>query len=452
MSTLSERAPLIDTRKGWIDRQIYTDPEIYAREMENVFARCWLYLGHESQIPNPGDFVTTKMGEDSIILTRDASGSINAMLNTCRHRGNAVCLFDRGNTRTFTCSYHGWSYDTTGALTGVPFLSEAYYDQLDKEKLGLVRVPALQSYGGLIFGCWDPASWSLEEYLGDMRWYLDRLLVAEAMGGLEPYTKRQGYTVRANWKIIAENNVGDHYHTLHTHGSLYKLGLRSRKTGFEGGQGPNGPFEIALPPGHGIGGVETGKGGYERELEQAQSYGPETVEWVKERYQRQLRKLEGTPAKPYSYSHATVFPNFPFFGRGGALNGRVLFILCPVGPTQTDIWEWFFVEKDAPEIVKRRAWEALGREGHLGSGLFAQDDAENFERVTEATRTTIARRYPFHLGMAIDQEGAWPGQDEWDIKGLPGIVGPRFTEHSQRQFYRFWSKLVLGAEESGGAA
>jgi len=440
---------VIDTARGFVDRRIYSDEEIHALEMERIFARCWLFLGHESQIPNPGDFVTSRMGEDAIILCRDSNGKVHAFLNTCRHRGNAVCLFDRGNTRTFTCSYHGWSYDLEGKLTGVPFLTEAYYDQLDKNAWGLIEVPGLQTYGGLIFGSWDPASWTLEEYLGEMRWYLDNMLVAEDMGGLVPYTSRQGYTVHCNWKIIAENNVGDHYHTLHTHGSLYKLGLRDRKTGFEGGQSPNGPFEISLAPGHGIGGVETGPGGYERELKAAEALGPEAVDWVRERYQRVLKRLKGVRAKPYSYSHANVFPNFPFFGRGGALNGRTLFILCPVGPLQTDVWQWFYVERDAPEIIKQKSWENLGREGHLGSGLFAQDDAENFERVTESTRTTVARRYPFHLGMAIDVEGKWPGQETWDVEGLPGVIGPRFTEHSQRRFYQFWAQLVLDDQRIG---
>ncbi|HET9549440.1 MAG TPA: Rieske 2Fe-2S domain-containing protein, partial [Candidatus Binatia bacterium] len=101
---------LIDPEGGLVDRRIFADREIYELERERVFARCWLYLGHECEIPHPGDFVTRYMGEEPVILCRDLHGSLRAHLNLCRHRGNRVCRADRGNAKLFTCSYHGWSY------------------------------------------------------------------------------------------------------------------------------------------------------------------------------------------------------------------------------------------------------------------------------------------------------------------------------------------------------
>src|SRR5690349_23318081 len=115
------RKGLVDPLAGRISREIFVDDAIYREEQERVFARAWLFLGHESQIPRPGDFFVSSMGEESVILCRDGAGTIHAFLNSCRHRGMKVCRYDEGNTSVFTCPYHGWGYSTDGRLVGVPF-------------------------------------------------------------------------------------------------------------------------------------------------------------------------------------------------------------------------------------------------------------------------------------------------------------------------------------------
>src|SRR5687768_12817206 len=149
------RGRLVDVDGGLIDRQIFYDADIYQQELARVFQRAWLFIGHESQIPNPNDFFVSRMGEESVIMTRDRQGQVHVLLNTCRHRGMRVCRYDEGNTPVFSCPYHGWSYSTDGNLVsvpgeliGVPQFRTAYYGELEKQDWGLISVPQMHNYKG----------------------------------------------------------------------------------------------------------------------------------------------------------------------------------------------------------------------------------------------------------------------------------------------------------------
>ena len=157
---------LVDDERGLIDRNIYVNSDIYQAELEQVFTRAWLFIGHESMIPNPGDFFASRMGEESVILTRDREHKIHAFLNTCRHRGMKVCRYDQGNTPLFTCPYHAWSYSLDGKLAGVP-LANKLYGALDKSEWSLIEVAQLCNYKGAIWATWDPNAPSFIDYLGD---------------------------------------------------------------------------------------------------------------------------------------------------------------------------------------------------------------------------------------------------------------------------------------------
>jgi phenylpropionate dioxygenase-like ring-hydroxylating dioxygenase large terminal subunit len=152
------RTGLVDIIAGQISREIFVNEEIYRQELERLFARVWLFVGHQSQIPKPGDYFVSGMGEESVILCRDRAGKVRVFLNSCRHRGMKVCRYDEGNTPVFTCPYHGWSYGTDGKLVGVPYFKEAYHGQLDKSQWGLIEVPQLCLYKGTVWASWDPSA------------------------------------------------------------------------------------------------------------------------------------------------------------------------------------------------------------------------------------------------------------------------------------------------------
>ncbi len=144
---------VIDSAAGKIDRSIFSDQAVYDDEMEKIFGRAWLMIGHESLVPAADDFFNTYMGEDPVILTRDGQGRLHALLSMCRHRGNRVCRVDDGNAKRFMCTYHGWTYRNDGALEYIPGESKAYYDALDKSALGLIEA-RVESYTRIVFATW----------------------------------------------------------------------------------------------------------------------------------------------------------------------------------------------------------------------------------------------------------------------------------------------------------
>ena len=127
---------IVNLDEGQISREIFVNEEIYAQEQEQVFSKAWLFVGHETQVPKPGDYFVSSMGEESVILCRDREGEIHVFLNSCTHRGMKVCRYDEGNTPVFSCPYHGWSFATDGRLVGGSLLQRGIQGRAGQVAVG----------------------------------------------------------------------------------------------------------------------------------------------------------------------------------------------------------------------------------------------------------------------------------------------------------------------------
>jgi phenylpropionate dioxygenase-like ring-hydroxylating dioxygenase large terminal subunit len=205
---------LIDFDRHEVKMRTLIDPEVFRLELERIFARSWVFLAHDSELPQPGDFVMRYIGIDPVLVTRAEDGSVHVLLNVCAHRGMQVCMADKGSSPTFKCPYHGWVFDSRGDLLGAPFEREMYGDW-DKTRYGLARA-RLTVRHGLIFGCFDGAAPSFEDYMGDLLEYFDPIW-ADAPEW-ETWFVRERLLVHGNWKAASDQVAGDGYHgwTLHS--------------------------------------------------------------------------------------------------------------------------------------------------------------------------------------------------------------------------------------------
>lgn len=422
--------------KGQLPGRLVANAQLHELEAERVFGRSWAFLAHETEVPEPGDYVVRYLAGGSVIIVRDENGSVRAMANSCRHRGTLLCRTDMGNTSHFRCPYHGWTYKNTGELAGVPAQERVYGAAMDKVKWSLTQVPRLESYNGLIFGCVDESAPTLVDYLGDMAWYID-LFTKRSAAGLEVRGEPQRWVVDANWKLGSDNFVGDAYHTLMTHRSMAEIGLLPPDP-----EVASAPAHIGLSNGHGLGvlGVPPGF-----ELPPFLGYPQEVVDGLVAGYGDEVH---AEMLRKTSFIHGTVFPNLSFLN---VFIGRdrhsppvpmlTLRLWRPLTHDTMEVWSWFLIEKDAPEAFKQASYETYVRTFGV-SGVFEQDDAEIWRSITRGTQGQLAGNQDlnFEMGLGVlghDADWAGPGR----------ALASGYAEQNQREFWGRWLELL--ADDKG---
>jgi 3-phenylpropionate/trans-cinnamate dioxygenase alpha subunit len=424
---------LVDPERGVVQRSVYVDRDVYDLEMQRVFGHSWLFVAHVSQLPEPGDYLTTFMGEDPVIVVRGADGVIRAFLNACRHRGMRVCRADEGNTSFFRCPYHSWTYSTNGNLRGVPKFRQAYEGTLDKSQWGLHPVAQLDEYRGFVFATWDAQAPPLKDYLGDFAFYLD-LVFGRDPAGVELVSGAHKWTIDSNWKHPVENFACDMYHVEFAHQRPAELGLMGdmSDTGFElsAGMGYVG-HDLSRP----VTAEDDGEDSVHGYWTMPNAY----TEVLKEQRRRIAAEHGEMAARMVPMGHGNVFPSFSFLDLEQL---RLVRVQHPLGPDKVMVYQWCAIDASVPDDVK----EALRRQYELTfgpAGLLEQDDGENWRECQNGMAGPVGRTLNTNMMLGLGQDTTMA-----DMLGadLPGQGGNIWSEANQRQFYRHWTAFMTAED------
>lgn len=400
---------------------IYTDPDIFEQELDRIFHRGWVFVGHEAEIPENGDFRTRTLGRQPVIFVRGEDGAIRVLMNRCTHRGTAVCVQERGNVREFVCAYHGWRFRNTGRLTGVPHPNR-YDSSFPKDALGLRPVPRLGSYRGLWFACLTSEGPSLDEHLGSMvKAEIDFMVSMSPSSQLSMNGGVHKYNYGGNWKLQLENSV-DGYHIDYLHRSFFDI--MEARTGVNGRKDYTGsaPSVVkSLGNGHVLWDTKpqfkasTGKLPSDPRPEFNVYYGQMVAAHGPERAHYLLSRRN---------AHLAVFPNL-------VIIAAQLRVIQPISVSETQISLYPTMLKDVPaEINRQRMQFHEAFYGPAGGG--ATDDFEVFERITLGLRAQIDPWILISRGAGkeyVDEDGA--------------IVGQITDELSSRAILQHWQRTMM---------
>jgi phenylpropionate dioxygenase-like ring-hydroxylating dioxygenase large terminal subunit len=366
-----------------VHRSVYADPAIFELEMERVFGRAWLVLGHESQVKSPGDYFTTRMGREPVIVIKKDSNDIGVLVNRCAHRGSMVCADARGNVERFVCPYHGWSYGRGGELKAVPFA--AGYDQA-KLPSGLKAVPRVSVYRGFIFASLAASGPDLEEFLGAAKASFDDFVDRAPGGELEVAGGVFKHAYNGNWKLMIENHL-DGAHPAWVHASSVAVARGAPEPGKPGEEhyydiavrqmrqngAPDAVWEAigmwTTPRGHGY------MGDYHSDDRLVAGMGNPVFDEYRKRLIKHVGEKEADRILRVTLWNTIVYPNCSFMSQF-----RQLRIIHPIAVDRSIVYTYSFRMKDAPAQMFRDTVAFANVVNGTGSWVLT-DDLEVYERL-----------------------------------------------------------------------
>ncbi len=400
---------------GRVHGSLYADPDIFQEELEKIWNRTWVYIGHTSEIPNLNDYVTKSIGPMPILMVRDRTGEVRLLMNRCPHRGNAVCVIEKGNRATFTCPYHSWTFANDGRLMGYAYPDG--YETADKSKLGLGTVPRVSIYKGFVFASMADDGPTLEEHLGGAARAIDQLCENSPEGEVEITAGFLHHRSQANWKFIVENEC-DGYHPAFVHASIFAVA--------ESGIGNlYGPDSTAVTRDFGNGHTEVDLRPEFRLRDEPLSWFGTTAERLPD-YVAKMNAAHG-PDKARSVMidgtpHIMIFPNL-------FIAEIQLFVIQPITADETIQHVTALQFKGAPDFNRRMRQQTMGSVGP--AGFLLADDTEMYER----NQRGLATRQPewLYLERGVHRERR-------DEDGY--VVGHSTDEVPSRGIWQHYKKLM----------
>lgn len=421
-----DRAPRVDYGRliepERVHGSVYTNPDVFADELERIWYRTWVFVGHASEVPQPNDYIRKKLGLQDIVMTRDKNGEIHLLLNRCAHRANLVCDEPSGNSSSFRCPYHGWTYRNNGDMLGYPY--NKGYGGKGKLDLGMGKVPRVAVYHGFVFGSFAEEGPTLLEHLGDAAGEIDRLARLSPDGEVELTAGWLRHKTRANWKLLAENET-DGYHPQFVHGSIFSV------TGSHIGE-LYSDAATSVTRAFGNGHSENDLRPEFRRMNEPMKWFGTTEDRVPD-YVAAMRSKHGEAAEQILVEgapHVMIFPNL-FIAEIQVFN------IQPVSERECVQYSTAVQLKGAPELNTRMVSQSIGSVGP--AGMLLADDTEMYER----NQVGVALREPkwIDIRRGVHRESV-------DERGH--TIGAANDETAMRAFWRNYKELMV-PEPSEGA-
>lgn len=421
-------------------RDIFTDPDLFELEMTHIFESNWVYLAHESQIPEVNDYFTTYIGRQPVVITRGKDGALNAVINACAHRGAMLCRRKHGNKGSFTCPFHGWTFSNTGKLLKVKDAKTTEYPPQFGENGShdLKKVARFESYKGFLFGSLNPDVASLADHLGETRIIIDQI-VDQAPDGLEVLRGNSSYIYDGNWKLQMENGC-DGYHVSSVHWNYAATVGRRKQEGTKAVDANGWSKSVG-----GVYGFDNGhillwtntmnpevRPVYAHRDELKQRLGEERADFIV----RQTRNL-------------CLYPNVYLMDQFSTQ----IRVTRPISVDKTEITIYCFAPKG--ESAKERATRIRQYEDFFNvSGMGTADDLEEFRACQTAYAGTAALWNDLSRGAPLWIDG--PDENARKMGLKPLLSGERSEDEGLfvRQ-HEYWAKTLreaLSKEQQEGAA
>ncbi|MEZ5740532.1 MAG: Rieske 2Fe-2S domain-containing protein [Burkholderiaceae bacterium] len=389
-----------------VHKSVYTDQSLFDLEITEIFEKVWVYCGHESQVPQPGDYQTLTIGRQPMVMVRNHDGTIHVLHNRCPHRGVQLCGGLQGNTgQSLVCSYHAWTFHLDGRIKAIPLKSAYDGTRLtpDNPDCSMKAAARVDSYRGFVFASLAADGPSLPEFLGDARIAFDDMCDRSPVGEVEVVPVCHRVIQHSNWKFFMENQL-DALHPSVTHQSTgVAAGRIESRIKKQQGNAPlhyhylstfASSFEmwdsvqtVNLPRGHGILKAYMG----------LRPTDPDTVE-----YETMMKQAYGEEkAEEYlsrSIHHVLVYP---YLSVQSPL--QQLRCLRPIAPNKTLSEIWHFRLKGAPEAIYRRSLWYFNLVNSPATMINA-DDLENWNKGQLGLESNGGDWVSFHRHFGQDTE------------------------------------------------